>query len=72
MLEVDVVGHAVGVVVEVCAEALERLAVLALEIAVCAEPVQRADHDGDLAAEQALRLYFDEGSGVVAAVGMEQ
>ncbi len=54
------------------ADALERLAVLALEIAVRAEPVQGVDHGGDLAVEHALRLCFDEGAGGVAAVGMEQ
>ena len=37
-----------------------------------AEPVQGADHRGDLAVEYTARLRFDEGAGGVTALGMEQ
>ena len=61
-----------GVVVEVPADALQRVAALALELAVRTEPAQGVDHGGDLAVEYASRLRFDEGTGGVAGFGMEQ
>ena len=72
VLEVDVVGHAMGIVVEVPADALQRIAALTLERVVRAEPAQGVDHGGDLAVEHASCLLFDEGAGGFAAVGMEQ
>ena len=61
-----------GVLVEVPADALQRIAALALEFVVRTEPAQGVDYGGDLAMEYASRPIFDEGAGGIAAVGMEQ
>jgi len=58
--------------VEVSADALERLAAFALEVVVRREPAEGVDHGGDLTAEDAARLRFDEGAGGITPVGMEQ
>jgi hypothetical protein len=72
VLEVDIVGHALGIVVEVAADALQRLAAFALELVVRTEPAQGVDHGGDLTVEEAARLPFDEVAGGITPIGMEQ
>ena len=61
-----------GVVVEISTDAVQRVLAFALELVVRTEPAQGADHGGDLAVKHASHLFFDEGAGGVAAVGMEQ
>jgi len=52
-LEVDIVGHPMGVVAEVPANALQCIAALALELVARGEPAQGVDHGADLAVEDA-------------------